>query len=415
MSTVAALAWMLLGAWLVLNAGVLAWSHRTLRLIWREPVLWPPALVIESDDWGAGPLAQAAALDDVARVLQRHRDAQGRQPVFSLALVLAVPDGPAIAARGGYHRSELDAPRFLPLLQALRRGEAQGVFAFQLHGLEHYWPAALRDHADPAIQRWLRQPEPAVTEALPPPLQSRWVDACVLPSTPHAIEDIEAAVADEVQVYERIFGQPPRVVVPPTFVWTRHVEAAWARRGVQFVVTPGWRYVARGADALPGGDEGPFVNGDRAGGIVYLVRTDYFEPLRGRGAAHAVRAICRAAQEGRPCVLENHRDNFLDAAERDRSLAELDTLLTQALAAQPALRFLSTAELGRIIREGDPHRLVIRQRARLPFLMNRLRHTGRAWKLMKLSGLALLLTVIERFLSLPVEALGDRTAPTATH
>lgn len=406
--------WVLLPLWLAANALVFAYCRRDLHRLWREPVVWPPTLVLESDDWGAGPLRQAAALDDIAGVLQRHRDTSGRLPVMSLALVLAVPDGPAIAANGSYRRVALDDPHFAPVLAALRQGEQAGVLALQLHGLEHYWPAALMNSADARVQAWLRQPAPAAaTEQLPSPLQSRWVDASALPSTPHPAAAIEEAVADEVQVYTRIFGQAPHVVVPPTFVWTKTVEAAWARHGVEFVVTPGWRYVCRGADGLPGGDEGPIEMGDSAAGITFLVRSDYFEPARGRGAEHALRALRRAALQGRPCVLENHRDNFLDPALHARSLVELDALMTGALAAHPRLRFLSTAALGHIIRRRDPRWIVTRARARLPFLMNRLRHAGRPWKLMKLSGLALILIVIEKLFSLPAPGPDAALAPTA--
>ncbi|NWG74418.1 MAG: hypothetical protein HXY24_07395, partial [Rubrivivax sp.] len=110
---------------------------------WREPVLRHPVLIVESDDWGAGPLEQAAALREIAHVLARHRDATGRTPVMSLALVLAVPDGMAIRSGEAYRRVALDDPRFEPVRQALRAGRERGVFALQLHGLEHYWPPAL--------------------------------------------------------------------------------------------------------------------------------------------------------------------------------------------------------------------------------------------------------------------------------
>jgi hypothetical protein len=405
--------WILLLLWLAANALILAYFRRDLRRLWREPVVWPPTLVLESDDWGAGPVRQAAALDDIAGLMRRHKDASGHPPVMSLALVLAVPDGPATAAQGRYRRSELDNPRFAPILASLRQGMDAGVLALQLHGLEHYWPVALMNSGDAQVQAWVRQPDPAATEQLPSPLQSRWVDASSLPSAPHAAAAIAEAVADEVQVYTRIFGQSPSVVVPPTFVWTREVEAAWVRHGVEFVVTPGRRYVCRGADGLPGGDEGPIETGESVAGVTYLVRSDYFEPARGRGAAHALRALGKAALDGRPCILENHRDNFLDPALHARSLAELEALLTGALAAHPQLRFLSTADLGHIIRRRDPRWIVTGARTRLPYLMNRLRHAGRPWKLMKLSGLAVVLTLTDNLISRPTPAPQAGHAPTA--
>ncbi|MCA1926328.1 MAG: hypothetical protein LDL16_08645, partial [Thiobacillus sp.] len=55
-------------------ATVLLAFARPLAARWREPVLRRPVLIIESDDWGAGPLAQAGALAALADTLQRVRD-----------------------------------------------------------------------------------------------------------------------------------------------------------------------------------------------------------------------------------------------------------------------------------------------------------------------------------------------------
>jgi hypothetical protein len=380
--------------WLLVNVVVVVVYRRELRRLWREPVFRHPVLVIESDDWGAGPLSQAPALRDIAEVLGRHRDASGRAPTLNLALVLAVPDGPAIQVDGVYRRICLDAPVFKPIVAALRQGRASGVFALQLHGMEHYWPPALIASDDAQVQAWLRQPVPATTESLPSPLQSRWVDTTRLPSTPHVEATIRAAVAEEAQTYTRVFGAPPAVVVPPTFVWTRTVEQAWAGQGVEIVVTPGWRYTGRNAQGQPDGDEGPIVNGDSHGGVTYLARTDYFEPSRGRDAPYALQALTRATAEGRVCLLENHRDNFInDAQQHQASLFELDKLYGSALKQYPDLRFLSSLELGAVLRARDPHWLMRGVGERLPYALQRLRHAGRLWKLLQLTGLALLGTL----------------------
>ena len=111
--------------------------RRDLSRIWREPVFRHPVLIIESDDWGAGPLSQAAALRDIANVLARHRDATGRAPVFNLALVLAVPDGPAIAGRTRATAASASTTRCsAPSCQRCRKGRSRGVFALAVawHG-----------------------------------------------------------------------------------------------------------------------------------------------------------------------------------------------------------------------------------------------------------------------------------------
>ncbi|MBU1665994.1 MAG: hypothetical protein KKG92_11425, partial [Gammaproteobacteria bacterium] len=218
--------WLLIAllAWPLLVSGLLFVWRKPLLALWREPVFKAPILIVESDDWGAGPLVQAEALAAIAECLARQRDASGRPAVMTLALVLAVP-GPAMEPGRPWRRQTLADPALHPILEAIRAGQACGVFALQLHGMEHFWPesllAAAQENAE--VATWLAAPE--LTEHLPSPLQSRWTDAAVLPSRPLSRQAVEAAVAEETRLYAALFGAAPDVVVPPTFVWTEDVEA----------------------------------------------------------------------------------------------------------------------------------------------------------------------------------------------
>ena len=362
---------------------------RSLWRYWREPVFRCAILVVESDDWGAGPLVQAEALNRLALLLQAHRDASGHPAVMSLALILSIPDAAGITASGNYTRLRLDAPPLRPVLEALRDGQRRQVFSLQLHGLEHYWPASMMASQEPQVQAWCRRPGLAWTEELPSHLQSRWVDASRLPSSFHSTAAIRGAVAEELAAYRDVIGTMPRIVVPPTFVWTREVERAWAAQGVCWIVTPGCRYTARDHQGAATRTQGMWFSGQRRGGVRYLVRTDYFEPKKGRDARYALAALARDAAQGRPCVLENHRDNFCRGDELARhAQSELDALLHGALSGHRDLRFLSTAELCAILEARDPHWIIASLRARLPMVWARLRHSGRLWKLMRWCGLA---------------------------
>ncbi len=390
-----------IGIWLLAIGLVFAAYRRELRAIWREPVLRQPVLIIESDDWGAGPVeAQAEALGHLVEVLTRHRDLTGRHPVMTLALVLAVPDGPAIRRDGRYHRLTLEDPIFAPVLAAIGQGRTAGVFALQLHGLEHYWPEALMASADPAVRAWLESDPPASTEQLPPPLQSRWVEASVLPSMPLPAGMVAGAVAEEVRLFAKVFGEKPRVAVPPTFVWTREVEQAWARQGVGGVVTPGLRSACRNTKGLPDCDTGPLRNGQGGEGVHYLVRDDYFEPERGHRAGRALTALADKWAQGRPCLLELHRRNFLGAQKvATQTLDEIDTLYRQALARWPDLRFISTAELHGIFMQRDPAWLVTGIRHRLAVWCQRVSGLWGFWRLARLTGLAVGIGLLQRWAS----------------
>ncbi|MBU0603253.1 MAG: hypothetical protein KKD25_12730 [Gammaproteobacteria bacterium] len=374
------------------------WSlRRELAAAWAEPCLRHPVMVFEGDDWGYGAPGQAAALHDIAAVLRRHRDTAGRHPVMTLGVILAGP-GAGATPHEALHAARVTVAdaRMAPVVEAMRAGVADGVFDLQLHGMEHYHPdALLRASAnDPALRDWLATAPFAETEALPSPLQSRWTDASVLPSVALSEADIRDRVAQEVALFRQCFGATPEVVVPPTFVWNETVERAWAAEGVRFLVTPGERYEMRGADGLPVDTGIDYRNGQRsASGLVAMVRDDYFEPVRGHRAPRGLAALDAKWSQRRPALLETHRANFVGAsAQHAASLQAMDELLAAALAARPALRFVTVAELARQYCAGG-ELLDRRPASRLRALLHRMDRPGRRRKLaallLALTGAAL--------------------------
>lgn len=326
-------------------------QRRPLQRLWREPMLRYPVLIFESDDWGPGPPADADALLRLAQILGRHRDARGRNATMTLGMLLAVPDTEKIRRTDGreYHALSISESRFGPILAAIRRGTENGVFSPQLHGLEHYWPEAVMraSHEQEAIRAWLMQEGVPRNEDLPAALQSRWIDASILPSREVPGEVVEMAVAREVDAFHQVFGIEPSVVVPPTFVWTDATEAAWSSGGVRVVVTPGARYYARdGSGRLLGTGERLFNGETGKSGVVYIVRDDYFEPALGHRAGRALAAIKAKGRVGRPTLLETHRFNFTGpSALKEDALRETELLLRSVIEQFPDIRFMSTAEL----------------------------------------------------------------------
>lgn len=342
--------------------------RREIRACVLEPILAEPVVILESDDWGPAGPAHAAALNRLSALLARYADAAGRHPKLALGVILAIPEpgcGRDLEARG-YRRVTLADPRMQDLREALLRGRAAGVFSLQLHGLEHYWPPSVVAAAarDPVIAAWLSAPDWAHSEQLPPALQSRWTDAASLPSRPHSPRVVAGAVAEEVALFEAVFGAPPAVFVPPTFLWNDEVEQAVAARGLETLVTPGRRYVARAADGSLVSDDRRYRNGEHLpSGLVSVVRDIYFEPAYGHRPERALEQILRRASLGRPALLEIHRCNFIgEAAQAQDSLEALRALFGQLAARLPDVRYLTTEELGRHYRAPNPGNPAFEQR-----------------------------------------------------
>lgn len=362
--------------------------------LWREPVLRRPVLIIESDDWGPGPESHARALASVAACLERHHDATGAPAVMTLGLVLAHPDNPRIRESGfqRYARRTLLDPSFGNILDAIEAGLRRGVFGLQLHGLEHLWPASfMTAAADGPVREWIASTPGHDTEALPPPLQSRWVDGSRLPALPHPKAEVEAAAGEETALFRECFGETASVAVPPTFVWNAEVERAWAKGGVRTVITPGRRYTQRDEEGRPAAVDRAISNGQQSdGGQLYLVRDIYFEPSKGHKPEQVLSQIQEHFQLGRPALLETHRFNFTGSREeREKGLDMLDQLLGQASRHWPALRFVSSADLAARYREQDADWIDQGVRGRWHVWLQRTKSIPRFRKLAKLTGLAL--------------------------
>ena len=387
----AVFAYLIVAVLLLWTAILLAFS-RPLIARWREPVLRKPVLIIESDDWGAGPLAQAEALERLHTLLQGVRDGVGHSAVMTLGIILEVPDGARIAACNvaDYHALGLADQRFDAVRKAIQAGVAAGVFAPQLHGQCHYWPAAVLEAAqsNDRVREWLTHSEPAATEDLPSALQSRWINGATLPSLPLTQAAIEAAVDQEVAAYRSVIGVAPQVAVATTFVWNEWVEAAWSQSGVEVVITPGQRATCRNAAGKPACEDSSMLSGERSrSGQTYLVRDVYFEPALGHETERLLAGLATRTRLGRACMVETHRFNFLQ--NLDASLATLESALLAARDAHPDLRFISSLELSRVLNSRDPDWIETCLRRRLGVWHARLAEIPRFGRVARASGLAL--------------------------
>ena len=380
----------LLLLWIAVSALMITLYRKPLLALWREPLLRDPVLIIESDDWGAGMAGQAGVLRDIAEILLGFSDRDARRPVMTLGMILATADGEKTLSSGSYQRQMISSHTHGSLLEAVKKGVEDGVFAVQLHGMEHFWPAALlaASKQDAAVKTWLTHSPEFQTEDLPSPLQSRWVDASELPARRLSMTVVKQAVEEEVAAFEAVFGAAPVVVVPPTFVWNKDVENAWARAGVRVIVTPGCRYETRDQEGLPVKMGGTIYNGQSGdNGIVYLVRDVYFEPSFGHTARQALAALSVKTGAGRPALFETHRFNFLGTEEEKIfALDELEGLLRISLAEYPDLAFLSSEDLATILKNRDPEWLELRFRGRLHSWISRLGDLPRLRKLAWLTG-----------------------------
>ncbi len=338
---------------------------------WKEPVLKKPILIFESDDWGPGRAEDARQLNLIANLLGRYSDGLGRNPVMTLGVILAVPNSLKIKASGykSYYCETLGEAKYSLILKEIKHGIERGVFSVQLHGMEHYWPKNLMKAINDSdeVKSLLDIDLPLRTELLPDSLQSRWFMGggdCSLSQV-----EIIKAVEEEVATFRALFNQLARVVVPPTFVWNEKVELSWRSFGLEYLVTPGFIATGRDAQGVMGVGGKLIYNSMKSiAGLTYIVRNDYFEPALGHTVEQAMLAMDENTRLGRPTLLEIHRFNFCDHERQSKlSLVELEQCIQCAIVGFPALRFISTSELGDMYLDTDCEGSVIDRR-----ILNRL-------------------------------------------
>lgn len=341
----------IISSWLIAWVAVLIGRYRqNLSLFWHEPVLKYPVMIFESDDWGPGPDVHGDILDKIIELLSKFTDSEGRHPVMTLGVILAIPNRQKIqeAEFTEYRASFLKEIQYASIKNAMIGGVDRNVFHLQLHGLEHYWPENLMAALlNGRIIDWLNSGEFPETEQLPSELQSRWIDLSTLPSSPLQQGQIELAVANEVREFFTTFGRQAKVVVPPTFVWDHNVESAWHSQCIDYLVTPGRMCNGRDKTGKPIVTGSLIYNGQQSkSGLIYVVRDEFFEPSLGHTALKVKESLKKKTRLGQPTLLEIHRFNFTQAAEqREDALKQLEQSLQIAQKAFPNLRFLSTYEL----------------------------------------------------------------------
>lgn len=126
----------------------------------------------------------------------------------------------------------------------------------------------------------------------------------------------------------------------------------------------------------------------------YLVRDVYFEPIFGHVPERLLKGLQQRTEQGRACLVEIHRFNFLQAL--DDSLATLEAALRAALDHCPSLRFIAPLELAQAIQTQDPNWVETRWMPRLAAWRVRVDEIPRFRRLTQLSGLTLLLALLKR-------------------
>ena len=348
--------------WILSLILLLTWKLALFKKTWKEPYFSDIPVLIESDDWGPGGDFHATRLDKLLTTLSQHLDSTNRKAILTADIVLAVPDTEKIQhnSNGSYSRISLE--HFPEIYASMLSGVKQGTFVPQLHGMEHLNGNAFaqlckqkdsRTEQARATQNWWDW------ETLESPLQGHYVNGSTLPTTPisnvEAIQTIDSAS----QLFTQLFKYPTQSTVAPCYLWNDEIETAWNNQNIQTIQTAGYRCTGRDNTGKYIQNPSLIRVGERnKNDQIYLVRNVMFEPVDGKNTTEtAYQESIAAYKQAQPITISTHRYNYTrDEEQCDDSLTGLNNLIDK-ITKLPNIRFLSSPELGEIIR--SPEQVII--------------------------------------------------------
>lgn len=349
-------------------------------------------VVIESDDWGSirtpsrkayeSLLSQGfhvdydpycrydnlATPDDLSRlfdVLHSVKDSNGHPAVLTANCVTANPVFDKIAESGFnkyYFEPFTDTlqrdPSHSGSFALWRQGISEGVFHPQLHGREHLniqkWLRALRA-GEPATLAAFNLGSFGLTQIAAPSIKEYYMGAfnSSLPEDIHRYGEIISQAAD---MFQSMFNYRSESFIATTYEWHPNIEPYLADVGVRYLQGTVCQKIPIGDDEGVKMRRCCFQGNQSPHGLIYLMRNCLFEPtIRPEidSVDQCLQHIKTAFRWGKAANICSHRVNYIgsiDPRNTDRTILTLHVLLQQIVKHWPECEFVTSDQLGHIIR-----------------------------------------------------------------
>ncbi|MBT1700524.1 hypothetical protein KK083_26790 [Fulvivirgaceae bacterium PWU4] len=343
-------------------------------------------VVIESDDWGSirvpskevyerflkygfkvtssqynrlDCLESNEDLESLFEVLSSSRDKNGNPAVLTANAIMANPDFRKIKDSGyrEYHYEHFTEtlkryPCHNKVFQLYEQGQQQRLFRPQFHGREHL-----------NISRWMKALQQGGKDVLFAFDQETtfsgqgdysFMEAMDMDS-PAELDQVTAIAADGLQMFRKTFGYASQSFIAPCYTWDSGMEGQLAKQGVSYLQGSRYQYIPNGGfDNYKKASH--YLGKRNDNNLIYLVRNSVFEPgllYKSDWVDYTLASINDAFRWNKPAIICSHRINFIgtiDPANRDNNLKMLRQLLSTIVKKWPDVEFMSSDELGDLIK-----------------------------------------------------------------
>jgi hypothetical protein len=351
-------------------------------------------VVIESDDWGStrmpnkntfnylmgkgikvdknkftslDTLASSADLNILFETLSGIKDQKGNNAVLSPFVNTTNADHEKIIASGYseyyYEPFTETLKKYYPedVFSHWNTGIQNNLFAPQYHGREHF--------NVPLLMKLLREGNKDLIEAfsygvihIPINYLKTKSIGGMAPTyyydTKEDLEYLKGSLVEGAAIFQDIFGFAPRSFGPPNGIFNAELEEALAKTPIQSIVVNRTRIEPAGDGSL--NKQGFLYKFGKSNKFnhIYYRRNVKFEPIQKASYSRdtTLFEIGAAFRFGKPAIISSHRINYIGSIEtghRDFAIAELKELLKKIIVKWPDAEFISSAELGRIIKNSQ--------------------------------------------------------------
>lgn len=350
-------------------------------------------IVFESDDWGSIRMSSKQdrntlikkgfsfekqsfnmfdaleSNDDLTAlydVLRKHRDATGRHPVFTAVSIVANPDFDKIK------EDKFQQYHYEPFTETLKRypnhdividlynqGIEQRLFYPVFHGREHL-----------NVQRWLRALQSGNKSVLTTfehqvtavhiGMDNEFIgdfQAAFDLDTPEDLSYMKTVLAEGLDIFENLWGYKSPYFVATNGPFNNSLEPVLASKGVKYILGERLQNEPLGNGQYK--KHVHYIGMRNKLNQVYLTRNSAFEPaiieskLSQNPIESCMKSIERAFRWGKPATISTHRINYIGYIEEDNrriNLKLLDLLLSQIITKWPEVEFMTSVELGELIK-----------------------------------------------------------------
>lgn len=348
-------------------------------------------VVFESDDWGgvsmpnkttyhallkkgirveAHPyskfdsLASEEDLYFLLEVLSKHRNYNGRNPIFTLNTNVANPDFEKIKVNNFqqyfYEPFTITLNRYQQHgnpFQLWKEGIKTQLLEPQFHGREHLnnllWLEQLRENRHKDIRIAFDYDFFNLPKSSYP--GEKWIlNSAFFPNNNLENNAILEAIDSGVDLFLKIFKCHPRSFIATGYIWNSNIEKNLAANGIHTIQgLPIQRQPDYNTQSVY--KTYNYTGKYNQHNQTYLIRNSFFEPTLNPGkdvVRECLKRIEVSFRNKKPAIIGTHRVNYIGSLvpkNRDHNLKLLDQLLRNIVKKWPDVNFMSSSQLGSLI------------------------------------------------------------------